>query len=140
MTVQELIDALKGLPAGAPVKLGVAWPEGITEMYENLWVAESTGSAQIMASMDWRGVHVHVGCAMARPVRKPPPQPQLHLGHYDSPETAARVRDFYVVHKGLDEPLNFPDFDYQDWIPPRTTEGEYNEHIAKILEEKLLDD
>ena len=60
------------------------------------------------------------------------------LGNYESSEIAARVRDFYVVHHKIDEPLNFPDFDYDRWIPPKTTSGEYNEHIAAILREKLL--
>jgi len=131
------MDSLRHLPAQSPVRVAVAWPEGVTETYENLWVAEEADGARITAAMDWRGVYVHVGCAM--PVRRPlAPREQVHLGHYDSPETAARVRDFYVVHKQLDEPLNFPDFDYERWIPPRATDGDYNEHIAKILEQKLL--
>ena len=62
------------------------------------------------------------------------------LGNYESSEVAAHVRDFYVFHHKIDEPLNFPDFDYERWIPPKTTEGEYNEHIAAILREKLLQD
>jgi hypothetical protein len=139
MTVQELMDTLRTLPAQAPVRLAVSWPEGVTETYENLWVGQGAEAVQITAAMDWRGVHVHVGCAM--PVRRPrAAREMIHLGHYDSPETAARVRDFYVIHKGLDEPLNFPGFDYDKWLPPRTTDGEYNGHIAKILEEKLLED
>ena len=48
--------------------------------------------------------------------------------------------DFYVVHRGLNEPLNYPEFDYENWIPPRTRSGKYNELIARILEEKLLQD
>ncbi len=30
------------------------------------------------------------------------------------------------------------DFDYDAWIPPRMVSGEYNEHIARILRDKLL--
>jgi hypothetical protein len=60
------------------------------------------------------------------------------LGRYDDEQTAARVRDFYVFHRQLKEPLHFPDFDYEHWIPPRTTAGIYNEHIAQILRDKLL--
>jgi hypothetical protein len=45
-----------------------------------------------------------------------------------------------VIHRGLDESLNYPDFDYEHWIPPRTTVGEYNPVIAEILREKLLRD
>ena len=68
-----------------------------------------------------------------------PIDPNVRIGHVHL-RTADidRVRDFYVVSKGLDEPLNFPDFDYEDWIPPRTKSGKYNEHVAEILKEKLL--
>jgi hypothetical protein len=55
-------------------------------------------------------------------------------------KSLARVRDFYIIHRELDETLNYPDFDYDDWLPPRTVSGEYNEHIARILREKLLQD
>ena len=44
----------------------------------------------------------------------------------------------YVINKGLDEALNFPGFDYDKWIPPRTAAGDYNEHIAEILKKKLM--
>ena len=37
-------------------------------------------------------------------------------------------------------PGSYPDADYERWIPPRTTSGEYNDHIAAILREKLLKD
>jgi hypothetical protein len=68
------------------------------------------------------------------------PQTTINLGHYQSATDAAKVRDFYIKHKGLDEPLNYPDFDYDKWIPPRMSSGEYNSYIAEILKEKLLQD
>ena len=67
-----------------------------------------------------------------------PERLEIDLGEYESPEIGAQVRDFYIFHMGVDEPLSDPDFDYESWIPPRTTSGEYNEHIARILREKLL--
>jgi len=36
--------------------------------------------------------------------------------------------------------LNFPDFNYGKVDSSRTRSGEYNEHIAEILREKLLRD
>jgi hypothetical protein len=66
------------------------------------------------------------------------PELAVELGEYESDEIAAKVRDFYVVHEELNQPLNYPDFDYQNWLPPRTRSGDYNEHIARILRDKLL--
>jgi hypothetical protein len=62
------------------------------------------------------------------------------LGQYDDETTARRVHDFYHYHRSPGKPLGDPDFDYENWIPPRTRSGKYNEHIAKILEEKLLEE
>lgn len=139
MTTRELIDALRQFDPEAEVRLGVSWPDHVSETYRNLWVGDYGEGPQINTAMDFRGVHVHVGCSWQRPVGRRPPR-RMHLGHYTSPEVAARVHDFYVFHKRLDEPLNYPDFDYERWIPPRTTDGEYNEHIAAILKEKLLEE
>ena len=111
----------------------------MTETHENVWVGDYGGGPQINAAMDFRGLRIHVGCVLQQRIKDMPTR-TIDLGRYDSPEVAAKVRDFYIVHKGLDEPLNFPDFDYEKWIPPRTTSGAYNEHVAKILEEKLLHD
>ena len=47
----------------------------------------------------------------------------VDLGEYESEEVTARVRDFYVINRELDEPLIYPDFDYEDWLPPRSREG-----------------
>jgi len=137
MTVQELIDVLHQFDPSAQVRLGVSWPDRVSETYEHLWGGDYGAGPQVNAAMDFRGVHVHVGCAWQRPVGKRPPR-RVHLGHYESPEVAAKVHDFYVFHTGLDEPLNYPDFDYARWIPPRTIDGEYNEQIARILKDNLL--
>jgi len=137
MNVKELIERLKGFPGDAQVRVGIAWPDRVSETHESLWVGDYGGGPQINAAMDFRGLNVYVGCTLQRYV-KDRPQETIDLGQYESAEMAAKVRDFYVHHKGLDEPLNFPDFHYENWIPPRTRSGEYNPHIAKILEEKLL--
>jgi len=139
MNVKELIERLKGFPGDALVRVGIAWPDRVTETHESLWVGDYGGGPQINAAMDFRGLNVFVGCTLQRYV-KDRPQETIDLGQYESAEMAAKVRDFYIHHKGLEEPLNFPDFDYENWIPPRTRSGEYNPHIAKILEEKLLQD
>jgi hypothetical protein len=139
MNVKELIDALNRFAPEAEVRVGVSWPDRVTESHEKVWVGNYGGGPQINAAMDFKGVSVYVGCVLQRHV-KDMPQRTIKLGHYDSAEDAAKVRDFYIVHKGLDEPLNFPDFAYDKWIPPRMSSGEYNEHIAEILKEKLLSD
>ena len=139
MKVQELIDLLRNFPPEADVRVGVSWPDRVTESHENVWVGDFGGGPQINAAMDWRGVRVHVGCVLQEQVRDEPAR-TLRLGHYHTAEEAAKVRDFYIVHKGLDEPLNFPEFDYENWIPPRMISGEYNDLIAQILKEKLLRD
>jgi len=139
MKVKELIDLLKSFAPEADVHVGVSWPDRVTETHEKLWVGDYGGGPQINAAMDFKGVSVYVGCVLQQRVKNMPER-TISLGHYDSAEEAARVRDFYVVHKGLDEPLNFPAFDYDKWIPPRMSSGEYNEHIAEILKKKLLSD
>ncbi len=144
MKVKELIDLLSGFSPEADVRLGIAWPDRVAETYENVWVGDYGGGPQLNAALDFRGLRIYVGCSLQRPVQQgkraaaKPVRKEIDLGHYENAETAAKVRDFYVVHHGIDEPLNFPDFDYDKWIPPRTASGEYNEHIAEILREKLL--
>ncbi len=137
MKVSELIRVLKTFPADADVQLGISWPDQVTETYERIWIGDYGGGPQINAAVDFKGVSVYVGCTLQRRVKDRPAR-KIDLGRYDSPEIAAKVRDFYVVYRGLDEPLNFPDFNYDKWIPPRTSSGDYNEHIAEILREKLL--
>ena len=144
MKVKELIGLLGGFPPEADVRLGITWPDRVTETYENVWVGDYGGGPQLNAALDFRGLRIHVGCSLQRPVQQgtgaaqKPQRKTIDLGHYENAETAAKVRDFYVVHHRIDEPLNFPDYDYDKWIPPRTASGEYNEHIAEILREKLM--
>jgi len=146
MKTQELIDLLKRFDPDSEVRLTINWPGRVSEAYERLWVADYGGGPQINAAMDLRGVVVYVGCVLQQALpsktpgqaARPQPRKEIDLGRYESTEIAARVRDFYIVHRGLDEPLNYPEFDYDRWIPPRTTSGDYNEHIAAILREKLL--
>ncbi len=139
MKVSELIDVLKKFSPDDVVRVGVVWPDRVTETHETLWVGDCGAGPQINAVMDLRGVRVFVGCECQQAV-KDRPQETIDLGHYDSTEIAAKVRDFYIVHHGMDELLNYPDFDYENWIPPRMSSGEYNQRIAKILSEKLLRD
>jgi len=140
MRVKKLIDVLKRFDPEAQVRLCLSLPGRVIETHEQVWVADYGGGPQINAALDFRGFHVYVGCGIDQFVKNIPDRLEIDLGQYDSPEIAAKIRDFYVFHMGLDEPLSYPDFDYEDWIPPRTTTGEYNEHIARILKQKLLAD
>ncbi|MBN1912451.1 MAG: hypothetical protein JW818_22205 [Pirellulales bacterium] len=137
MKVRELIHALDQFDPDADVRLSMSWPEGVTETHERVRLSNYGGGPLLSAALDLRGIRMYVGCVLDAPTPRRPHR-RLDLGQYDSPETAARVRDFYITHQGLDEPLNYPDFDYDKWIPPRTTSGNYNPHIAEILREKLL--
>jgi hypothetical protein len=140
MKVEKLIELLKRFDPEADVRLCLSLPGRVIETHERVWVADYGGGPQINAALDFRGFHVYVGCGLEQMIREVPTRREFDLGQYDSPETAARVRDFYIFHMGLDEPLAYPDFDYEDWIPPRTISGEYNENIARILKAKLLND
>ncbi len=137
MKVKELLDVLRKFEPEAEVRVGVSWPDRVTETHENVFVGDYGAGPLINAAMDYKGLSVYVGCALQQRVKDRPRQ-TVDLGQYESTELAAKVHDFYVVHKGLDDPLNFPDFDYEKWLPPRTREGQYNEHIAAILEKKLM--
>jgi len=137
MKVKELIDVLGKFSPEDEVRVAISWPDRVTELHERLWVGDYGGGPQINAAIDYKGLSVYVGCVLQRSV-KDKPRWTIDLGQYQYAEDAARVHDFYVVNKGLDEPLNFPDFDYDKWIPPRTKSGQYNKHIAEILKEKLL--
>ena len=140
MKVEKLIELLRRFDPEADVRLCLSLPGRVIETHERVWVADYGGGPQINAALDFRGFHVYVGCGLEQMVREVPTRREFDLGQYDSPETAAKVRDFYIFHMGLDEPLSDPDFDYDDWIPPRTVSGEYNENIARILKAKLLND
>ena len=152
MQVKQLIDVLKRFDPEADVRLSVSMPGRVIATHENIWVADYGGGPQINAALDFRQFHVYVGCGIEQFVRRIPEhefepappedwqEPAVDLGQYDDEETAAKVRDFYAVHQGLNMPLSFPDFDYENWIPPRTRSGEYNEHIARILREKLMEE
>ena len=137
MNVQQLIDVLQKFAPEDDVRVAIAWPDRVTELHERISVGDYGGGPQINVDLDFKGLSIFVGCMLQRSVKNKPKR-TIDLGQYDNPADAAKVRDFYVVHKGVDEPLNFPEFDYEKWIPPRTRSGEYNEHIAEILKEKLL--
>jgi len=137
MNVRQLIDLLGRFDPEAEVRLGVSSPARVVETHTRIWVGDYGGGPQINSALDLRGSCVFVGFGLGQLV-KDVPEGKINLGHYESEEVAAKVRDFFVVHQGLDEPLNFPDFDYEKWIPPKTTSGQYNEHVAQILKEKLM--
>ncbi len=139
MKVREMIDVLKKFSPDDHVRVAISWPDHVTETHDQLWVGDWGEGPQINAVMDLRGVNILVGCVLQQKVADRP-QKMIDLGSYATTEEAAKVRDFYIVNKKIDEPLNFPDFDYETWIPPRTTSGDYNERIAEILKEKLLKD
>ena len=139
MKTRDLIALLKDFDPHSEVRLCLNLPDRIVEVYEQIWVGKHEGRPVINAALDPRGSCVYVGCILQERVNRVHRR-RVDLGRYQSEEDAAKVRDFYVVHQGLEEPLNFPDFDYDKWIPPKTTSGQYNEHIAEILRKKLLQD
>jgi len=139
MRTKELIELLKRFDPESDVHLCVNMSGRVIETHDSVWVADYGDGPQINAALDFRPFTVYVGCGLEAFVRKVP-EIAVDLGQYESSEVAARVRDFYVICRELDEPLNYPDFDYEDWLPPRTVSGDYNEHIARILRERLLRD
>jgi hypothetical protein len=62
------------------------------------------------------------------------------LGTYKDKILALHVRDWFLIQKGvsgrLNEYLNFPYFDYDNFIPPPMNGGQYNQHIAYLMKEK----
>jgi len=137
MTSKELIDLLKRFDPQSVVRLCINLPGRVIQTHETVWVADYGNGPQINAAIDFRGFSVYVGCGLEQLVR-PIPEKAIDLGEYENPEDAARVHDFFVVHAGMDEPLRYPEFDYENWIPPRTKSGQYNPIIARILREKLM--
>jgi hypothetical protein len=137
MTVGELIRLLERFAPESRVRLCVSMPGRVIETHEQIWVGDYGGGPQINTARDFRQFYVYVGCGLEQFVGDVP-EPRIDLGQYDTPAIAAMVHDFYVVHQHLHEPLVHPEFDYENWIPPRTVSGEYNPIIAKILREKLL--
>ncbi|HID77535.1 MAG TPA: hypothetical protein EYP56_16265 [Planctomycetaceae bacterium] len=152
MRVRELIELLQRFDPESEVHMSVALPGRVISTHENIWVADYGGGPQLNAALDFKQFHVYVGCGLEQMVTEVPRrrfvaaheihrrEPEIDLGQYETEELAAKVRDFYNYHRRPGEPLAYPDFDYENWIPPRTTSGEYNEHIAAILKEKLLRD
>jgi len=53
--------------------------------------------------MDFKGLRIYVGCVLQQRVENKPER-TIDLGQYNTPEEAARVRDFYVYHKGWTNP------------------------------------
>jgi hypothetical protein len=142
MNVEKLIDLLKRFDPESEVRLCVSLPGRVLQMHQHLWIGDYGDGPQINAALDFAPFTIYVGCGIEQFVRPLPEKPHIlyvDLGEYDSDATLERVRDFYIYHKGLDLPLHEPDFDFEHWIPPRTVNGEYNQHISEILREKLLD-
>ena len=139
MIVRELIRLLERFDPQAQVRLCVSTPGRVVETHEQLWVGDYGGGPQISTAGDIRQFSVYAGCGLEQFVGNVP-QAGIDLGRYDTAEATAKVHDFYVIHRRLHEPLVYPDFDYEHWIPPRTTTGDYNPTIAKILSERLLRD
>jgi hypothetical protein len=139
MKVQQLIRLLERFDPEAEVRLCLSLPNRVIQTHEHVWVGDYGGGPQINAALSFKQFYVYVGCGLEQMVGEVP-QPKIDLGHYGNADDAARVHDFYVFHRGLHEPLHYPDFDYERWIPPRTSSGEYNPIIAQILRERLLGD
>ena len=137
MTTKDLIRLLERFDPESLVRLCVSIPGRVIETHEQIWVGDYGSGPQINTARDFRQFYVYVGCGLEQFVGEVP-EPKIDLGQYEDPAVAAMVHDFYVVHQRLHETLAFPNFDYENWIPPRTTSGEYNPLIARILREKLL--
>ena len=137
MRVKTLIDLLKRFDSEAEVRLCVGHSARVVEMYNRVVIGDYGGGPELVALSEFRGSCVYVGCGLEQLLLEIPP---VDLGRYATREDAAKVRDYYVLAQGLKERLHYPDFNYERWIPPRTITGEYNEHIARILREKLLKD
>lgn len=137
MRVKHLIELLQRFDPDAKVQVSMGSSGRVIETFDELWIGDYGGGPELIVPPDAWGSRVFAGCGLEQLVM---PVPPVDLGRYASREEAARVRDYYVLHKNLGERLYYPDFDYEHWIPPRTTRGEYNEHIAQILREKLLKD
>ncbi len=140
MKTGKWTELLKRFPPDSEVRLGVSLPGKVISIHEQIWVADYGGGPQIDAALDFRGFQIYVGCGLEQRVQPVPERLEVDLGEYDDPETADRVRDLYLYHMGINEPLKYPNLDYENWIPPKTRSGKYNEHIAAILRRKLLRD
>jgi len=153
MQVKRLIELLKRFDPDANVQLSVTLPGRGIATHENVWVGDYGGGPQLNAALDPRLFQVYVGCGMEQLLLDVPAHPfdpssrtagearrEVDLGQYENEEVAAKVRDFFNYHRRPGQSLTYPDFDYANWIAPRTTCGGYNEHIAAILREKLLAD
>lgn len=139
MQVKDLIDILKRFDDEAEVRFCIGWPGRVVETFDQIWVGDYGCGPELIAAPQIWGSSVYAGFGLEQ-LARPCSRLGVDLGRYPSRDDGARVQDFYVVHRKLNEPLNFPDFDYEHWIPPRTVSGQYNEHIARILREKLLKD
>jgi hypothetical protein len=136
--VQQLIEALKRFDPEADVHTAVSSMSGVTQVLTEDMVAEYEGGPLLLPGRMAVG-SILVGCAVGRPVPRNLKMP-IDLGRYTDPETAAKVRDFFIYHKNMEESLSDPHFDYENWIPPRMINGEYHPRIAEILRDKLLEE
>jgi hypothetical protein len=139
MTARELIQLLERFPPEATVRVCLQQADRVVQTHERLLLADYGGGPEIIVGFDLGHSTVYVGCGLEQ-FLGPLPDAKPELGEYRSEEEAARVFDFYVVHRRLHFPLHYPEFDYDNWLPPRTTSGQYHPRIAEILREKLLRD
>ncbi|GEM_PF-1145218 len=140
MTTGKLIEILKRFDPESKVRLCVTYSGRVISTSDQIWVADYGGGPQLIAAPDLRPFQVLVGCGLEQVVRAVPRRLVLDLGEYEDAETAEKVRDFYIYHTRLAEPLTYPDFDYENWIPPRTKSGKYHERIAAILKRKFSEE
>jgi len=153
MQVRTLIELLNHFNPDAEVQLSLDMPGRVIAASKNVGVTDYGGGPQLHAALDPRQFRLCFGCGMEQTLTDIPAPPlasakrypgriqaDVDLGEYDDEESAVRVRDFFNYHRRPQIPLRYPDFDYANWIAPRTTSGGYNEHIAAILSEKFLKD
>ena len=141
MLVRELIQLLQRFEPSSQVRLTISPAGRVVQTYDQFLVARGKDGVELIAATDFAPFSILVGCGLGQIVR--PIHPvflEVDLGLYDDPMDIERVQDFYIHHQGLQIPLFQPDFDYENWLPPRTKSGEYNPHVAAILRRKLSED
>jgi hypothetical protein len=153
MQVRTLIELLNHFNPDADVQLSLDMPGRVIAASKNVGVTDYGGGPQLHAALDPRHFCLCFGCGMEQTLTDMPTPPlaspgqhsgqtpaDVDLGEYSDEELAVKVRDFFNYHRRPEVPLRYPDFDYANWIAPRTISGGYNEHIAAILSEKFLKD
>ena len=90
MNVKQLVRLLEEFPPDAEVRVGISWPDRVTETYERVVVGDYGGGPILTAAMDFKGLRVYVGCTLEHTVAERRGT-TIDLGQYESVEVAAKV-------------------------------------------------